>query len=58
MTITKADKNTDQQPQTTHEGATPHTDALLSILSNLGGDIDPDEIRTERMAKHLGLPPR
>ena len=32
--------------------ATPHTDALLSILSGIG-DIDPDEIRAERLAKHL-----
>ena len=31
---------------------TPHTDALLSILSNLG-DINIDEIREERLAKHL-----
>ena len=54
-----ADKNTDQQrPQTANERATPHTDALLDILANIGGDIDPDEIRMERMAKHLGLPPR
>ena len=52
-----ADKNTDQRSQS-HEGATPHTDALLGILSNIGGDIAPDEIRTERMTKHLGLPPR
>jgi len=31
---------------------TPHTDALLNILSNLG-DINIDEIREERLAKHL-----
>jgi len=33
--------------------ATPHTDALLDILSKLGDDIDTDEIRTERLAKHI-----
>jgi len=32
--------------------ATPHTDALLSILSGLG-EINLDEIRDERLAKHL-----
>jgi hypothetical protein len=31
---------------------TPHTDALLNILSNLG-DVNIDEIREERLAKHL-----
>ena len=31
---------------------TPHTDALLNILSNLG-DINIDKIREERLAKHL-----
>jgi hypothetical protein len=31
---------------------TPHTDALLNILSKLG-DINIDEIRDERLAKHL-----
>jgi hypothetical protein len=36
------------------EGGTPHTDALLGILSQIGGNIDIDELRTERiMAKHL-----
>jgi len=34
-------------------GATPHTDALLDILSKIGGDIDTDEIRAERLAKHI-----
>jgi hypothetical protein len=33
--------------------ATPHTDALFAIFSQMGGDIDPDEIRSERLAKHL-----
>jgi hypothetical protein len=31
---------------------TPHTDALLNILSNLD-DVNIDEIREERLAKHL-----
>jgi hypothetical protein len=33
--------------------ATPHSDALFAIFSQMGGDIDPDEIRSERLAKHL-----
>jgi ABC-type transporter Mla subunit MlaD len=36
-----------------NEQATPHSDALFAIFSQIGGDIDPDEIRTERLAKHL-----
>ena len=35
-----------------NERATPHTDALLGILSGIG-EINPDEIRMERLAKHL-----
>jgi len=35
------------------DAATPHTDALLEIVSKIGGNIDPDEIRAERLAKHL-----
>jgi hypothetical protein len=35
------------------ESATPHSDALFAIFSQIGGDIDPDEIRSERLAKHL-----
>jgi len=50
------DNNIDQCPQTANEKATPHTDALLDILSKIDGDVDPDKIRTERMAKHIGLP--
>jgi hypothetical protein len=33
-------------------GETPHTDALLSLLSNIG-EVNIDEIRDERLAKHL-----
>jgi hypothetical protein len=36
----------------TDKSLTPHTDALLNILSKLG-DINIDEIREERLAKHL-----
>jgi len=32
--------------------ATPRADALLGVLSHIG-DISPEEIRTERLAKHL-----
>jgi hypothetical protein len=35
------------------EQATPHSNALFAIFSQIGGDIDPDEIRSERLAKHL-----
>ncbi|MDR0495423.1 MAG: hypothetical protein LBG95_07335 [Treponema sp.] len=31
---------------------TPHTDALLKIFSNMG-NVNIDEIREERLAKHL-----
>jgi len=34
------------------ERSTPHTDALLSIFSSMG-DVSLDEIRTERLARHL-----
>jgi hypothetical protein len=33
-------------------GATPHTDALLSLLSDIG-EVNIDEIRDERLAKHI-----
>ena len=37
----------------TDEGEMSHVDALLGILSQIGGNIDIDELRTERiMAKH------
>jgi len=32
---------------------TPHTDALFEIFSKIDGNIDPDEIRMERLSKHL-----
>jgi len=32
--------------------STPHTDALLSIFSGMG-EVSLDEIRDERLAKHL-----
>jgi hypothetical protein len=36
------------------EEAMSHVDALLGILSQIGGNIDIDELRTERiMAKHF-----
>jgi len=45
------EKNADQTPGILSAGATPHADALLEILSKIGGNINPDEIRTERLAK-------
>ena len=48
------EKNADKRLETTPVRATPHTDALLEILSKIGGNIDPDEIRMERLARHLG----
>jgi len=47
------EKPTDREPAAFASTATPHTDALLEILSQIGGNIDPDEIRMERLGKHL-----
>ncbi|MDR0321995.1 MAG: hypothetical protein LBI28_10865 [Treponema sp.] len=44
-----ADRNAD----ISSESATPHSDALFAIFSQIGGDVDSDEIRSERLAKHL-----
>ena len=33
-------------------GATPHTDSLLSLLAGMG-EVNINEIRDERLAKHL-----
>jgi hypothetical protein len=35
------------------EGGTPHTDALFALLAPIRGTVDVDEIRTERLARHL-----
>ena len=40
------------KPASINEQATPISDSLLGILSNLG-DISLDEIRTERLSKYL-----
>jgi len=47
-----APKNADKRAEA-EASATPHADALFKILSQIGGNIDPDEIRMERLAKHL-----
>ena len=52
------EKQTDQwsepAPKNADEGEKSHVDALLGILSQIGGNIDIDELRTERiMAKHF-----
>ena len=52
------EKQTDQRSAepalSADEGETSHVDALLGILSQIGGNIDIDELRTERiMAKHF-----
>jgi hypothetical protein len=39
-------------PKNADSCLTPHTDALLNILSKLG-EVNIDEIREERLAKHL-----
>jgi len=49
-----ADKTAGRRAEASSKKATPHTDALLGILSKIGGNIDPDEIRAERMTKHIG----
>ena len=38
-------------PKNTGNSLTPHTDALLKILSNIG-EVNIDEIREERLAKY------
>jgi hypothetical protein len=47
------DRKVESTPKSANEKATPHSDALFAIFSQIGGDIDPDEIRSERLAKHL-----
>ncbi|MCL2763514.1 MAG: hypothetical protein FWD36_10000 [Treponema sp.] len=45
-------KNSDKAVENTSECSTPHTDALLSIFSKIS-DVNLEEIRNERMARHL-----
>jgi len=42
----------DKSAKKTGERSTPHTDALLSIFSKMG-DVSLEEIRNERLARHL-----
>ena len=49
ITLIKKEEKTAPKVTT---GATPHTDKLLSLLSNIG-EINIDEIRDERLAKHI-----
>ena len=42
----------DESAKKTSEKSTPHTDALLNIFSKMG-DVNLDEIRDERLARHL-----
>jgi hypothetical protein len=52
----QTDQGSDTALKTADEGTSPHphADALFFILSQIGGNIDIDELRTERiMAKHL-----
>jgi hypothetical protein len=45
--------NKQQKPALVNaDSLTPHTDALLNILSGLG-DVDIDKVREERLARHL-----
>jgi ABC-type transporter Mla subunit MlaD len=46
-------RKVESSPESAKTKATPHSDALFAIFSQVGGDIDPDEIRSERLAKHL-----
>jgi hypothetical protein len=46
-------RKAESAPKNENERATPHSDALFAIFSQIGGGIDPDEIRSERLAKHL-----
>ena len=45
-------KHNKPMPKNANERGTPHTDALLRIFSKIG-DINIDEIRDERLARHL-----
>jgi len=47
--IEKLDKTMQKDP---NKQATPHTEALLGILSGID-EINLDEIRSERLAKHI-----
>jgi hypothetical protein len=52
--IPVVDRQDEGAPRNADEEAMSHVDALLSILSQVGGNIDIDELRTERItAKHL-----
>jgi hypothetical protein len=44
--------NTQSEETTAKDSPTPISDSLVGILSGIG-DIDIDEIRMERLAKHL-----
>jgi hypothetical protein len=46
-------REVESSPKGAKKRATPHSDALFAIFSQIGSDIDPDEIRSERLAKHL-----
>ena len=49
----QTDWRSEPAPKSVEEGAMSHVDALLGILSQIGGNIDIDELRTERLAKHI-----
>jgi hypothetical protein len=44
-----------KQEKPAEEGASahPHSDALFALFSQIRGKVDIDEIRTERLAKHI-----
>ena len=44
--------NNDKPAINNDEHSTPHTDKLLSIFSKMG-DVNPKEIRDERLARHI-----
>ena len=46
------DKKEEKTVDLKKSGTTPHTDKLLSLLSNIG-EVNIDEIRDERLLKHL-----
>ena len=49
------DQGSDTALKTADEGTSPHpnSDALFALLASIRGTVDVDEIRTERLAKHL-----
>ena len=51
--FTEKEKSRKFNTEAANDPATPHTDALLNIVSRMSSDINIDEIRAERLKKHI-----